>query len=454
MFKKNIFRILLGALFISVAVIDYLQNGGVQGITLATVVVGGQYTDAMTHARRILSAKAHKLVWYKSKWSKFISLMDKDKFKKNNSYAGSTMFMKPSGNLITMYKEFDKQGGIYMDIPVTMPLTGLPTYGGKRLRGNEELRKVFNKKLAINTIRHAVQIKDGAMSKQVLQKPELQASMMERGSADLADWLSRWTAFQPYYALLERYSKNLTDSEYGVNLSMNLHPNYYIEGIGRVTFSNTVQTFTNSVIGALAGIGQTSDYMFSTRTIKNMVYLASNVHNIEPIKYGESEIYIIFVSPSQARQLQDDENWKNAQFYSAERGDKNALFTGKVEGKIYAGALVIVDNHLPSIAYDDNAMTVTHGNTSYLASPVSTGDLFPALLVGQDALSIGTASAVEYDTEIDDYNAFLGDSISQIIGFERSDIIDSDGYVGTAGNLYGNFSSLQYVTYSPYDLTF
>lgn len=420
-------------------------------------IVGGQYTDSMVHFRRLLSKKLEKATWWKSKWSPFIGWIDKDKYKKVGSYGTSGVAFRPTGNLIDVVKEFEREGSVYMDVPILYPLTNQPTFGAQRLRGREEVRKILNKKVAINQIRHGIQLQDNKMSSQVLKKPEVRMALMEKGTADLQDWFSRWLAMQPYFSLLHGFSDNLTDGSYGVNMTPKSHPNFYVAETGKATWSDTPATYELNVGTALAGLTNTANDYFSTKVIRNMIYLA-RTHRIQPVKLNGSEYYLIWIHPAQARQLQADTDWKNAQLYANVRGKDNPLFTGVIEAKEYEGALIMIDDTIPhcTIRRDESEQVegVNYGVSGYMANPRSTGALKPAILTGAGAITAGYGSELEFASEDDDYMQFLGEGAGMICGFERADIIDSDGYFGTAGKFYENTSSLVYATYSPDAIAF
>jgi hypothetical protein len=457
--KFNLIGLLFGLLLLTVTVMDFLS--GSVGLLLASVIVGGQYTDAMTHARRLLSAKMEKTTWWKSKWSPYIGLIDKDEFKKVGSH-GSMSGIQPTGELIDMVKDFGHKGGIYMDVPIRYPLVAQPTFGSKKLLGSEEKRKVANKKVAINQVRHAVQIQDNKMSRQVLQNPVMRLDLMKRGSADLTDWFSRYLAVQPYYALLSGYSDNLTDTSYGVNMTEKSHPNFYLADAGQVTFNATPATYETNVataVDVLGNKGAIPDTAFSTEIIRNMVYSARK-HRIQPLKVGGNEYFLIFIHGAQARQLQNDEAWMNAQYDAAEKGKDNQIFTGKIEGRAYEGALFIIDDTIPSVYTTNYPSTEApsksytyYGLSTYMANPRSVGNMKAAILCGAGAITAGYASPLAFSSEQDDYEQFLGDAADMIVGFERADIMDDDGYFGTAGAFLENNSSLVCVTYSPDTLT-
>ncbi len=428
--------------------------------------VGSLYTDQMQVYRRLLAKEMEKAVWFKSKWTPYIGFLDYDKFKKANPYASPSRYMKPTGNVIDVAKEFSRDGGIDMDIPIIYPLVGKGVSGIAPLRGNEESRKIATKKVRVNQKRHAVVIQDNKMSKQVLKNPEIVRALMERGKEDLQDWFSRWISYQPHLALLTGYSEHLTDPIYGVNVTQKSHPNFYVQGYGRVNISGFgTPTYEANVKTALASLTNTTGDYFGMESIDNMVYLARQ-HRIQPLNFGGQEVYVIFIHSAQARQLKRDAKFVEPMKFAWERSKDNPLFTGIVEGLILSQALLVIDDTIPCALIQgdtgfDPAKSTTGDNNgvmyfdrdNFMANPTMNGVRRPAILVGQGAITCGYASELSFETEEADYSQFLGDGADMIVGFERADIYDDDGYFGSAGSFLENVSSLVYFTYSPNQIT-
>ena len=248
--------------------------------------------------------------------------------------------------------------------------------------------------------------------------------------------------------------------------------NIYVAGNGRVTFSNTKATYEASVASALSGL--TTANVFSTDIIESAVYVARHNHRLAPIKVDGVEIYPMLISDAAAKQLQADTKWTNRQLYAAERSLKtNSLFTGKVAG-IYAGALIIIDETLPS-AYvtadgdpyyqtarattgDANGVCYGQGDSdsdpNFMANPVDTGARKPWIIFGASAMGCGIANDIGLEEEDYDFKQKKEVAADMIIGFQRSDIFDTDGNFGVAGDLrYENVSSVVGFTYSPTNAT-
>lgn len=453
MYSKTVksFILLLGIL---ASIIAVTKGDSGFGLMIAGAVIGGTWTPEMAIFRRGLSKKLEKVPYRVSKWSEWTQDVNVNKFKKADTYAGAMSLPKPS-NLIYQIRDYQREGGIYMDIPVLVPLTGKGRHGSAPLRGYEEKRKILIKKNAINQIRHAVEIQDSKMSKQVLQKPTIQMALMERAFEDLKDWFTRKLAMQPYLAIMQGYSDNITDPDYGLNLAPKSHPNIYVAGSGKVAFGGTFNgAYETAVATALATLNNASTQGMTFKRLMNMVYLAA-LHKTQPIVVDNKKLILIILDHVQALQLKQDSEYQAYLKDAGIRGKDNLIFTGQLEGTYIEGAYIVIDETKPAarIAGDDGydsslGYTVQYGRTDYMEQDRDNGARRPAVVLGAGAVTCGYGDGLSFESETADYGAFKGDAADMIIGYERADIIDSDNYFGLGANtFYGNFSSFLYFTY-------
>jgi hypothetical protein len=459
----NCLGIVLGLLSLYFIVVCFMQHKPACGLLIAPIP-GGMYTPNMQVFRRGLSRKLERLVVRYGKWAKFTQFIDVKKYKEAGTYAGGLSLPQPK-NLITVVKDFEREGGIYMDTPVLAPLIAPGTVGTEGLRGKEEKRKILTKKVAVNQIRHAVEIQDSKMSKQMLRKPEIQMALMQRGMEDLQDWFSRRTAMFPYQAIMGNMSDNLTNPIYGLNFPIQSHPNSYVAGYGKVPFANVFNAaYETAMSNALATLVDDATHHFSMAQIRNLVYLF-NWHLGIPMNIQGHMAPIIFIPPALAWQLIGDPEYRDALKFAQNRGDTNALWTGLLEGTFVEGAFLIMDDYVPSAYlngdtnYDATIGTVHYGpyaNSTplYMSNPRDTGTRKAAVVVGAGCVSAGYASELGYESETADYQQFLGDAADTIMGFQRSDITDDDNYFGNgAGSFYQNATSLVMWFYAADQLT-
>lgn len=437
-------------------------------ITLAVAVVGGYLNPDVQMFRVNLGKKVAYEVWWRSKLSKFISMIDHVKYKETGEYSSMKGSLPPSAGIVHAVQDFAANGGVDYEMPILRPLTGQGVIGTHPLTNQGEKRMWFTQKLKINMRRHALEVRDNEMTEQMLD-PKISAKLLERGSGDLQDWFSRLLPFEMYFSLMRGYAENITDSSFGRGVSAKSHPNSYVQGHGRVAWS-TDYTFdagfeTNKAT-ALATLTDTSSKHFKAQSIKNMVFLARK-HRIRPIVVRGYEVFLIFLTSAHMRQLRNDPEWYNAQKDAAPRSVDNQIFTGVSEGYLFEGAYLCVDDTIPAArvsgdtdtsvfgtAYSSTYGTVNYGVPLYMANPRDISPRKCALLLGAGAVLAANVKGFKLTTEITDHGQKIEDGGRMIYGFQRADLIDDDNVLGNGANLfYDNTSSLEYWTWTPDAIT-
>lgn len=473
--KLALFSLVLTAAFVALL----LDAGSEIGIAVlaATPTTGGYWNDGMHTFRRNLGKTVGKISWFKGKMTKYMAMINVDKYKPAGAYSAAKNSPNPINSaIIHVVMDFKKVGGVHMDIPLTRPLTAQGVVGTSRLRGNVEKRTIFTKKVSVNLVRHGVQIQDNDMSGQTMTRA-IRLSLLERGGNDLKDWFTRKLAFQPFFAALTGYSDNLTDSSYGIGKTQKSHPNTFVQGLSAQpkfhnangTYSHVAYTFDAGweswIANALSSLTDTSSDHFKLQSIRNMVYLARQL-KIMPIVKSGVEVFLIFVTSAHMRQLRSDPDWVSYHKEAALRGDKNQLFTGVTEGYIIEGAVMIVDDTIPAArisgdsdtsvygeAYTSARGTINYGRSEYMLNPRDISPRKAALLFGIGAISAANPGEFILTSEEDDHGQIIEDGGKMMYGFERCDIIDDDGYIRDAGLLLENSSSLAYWTYTPDEIS-
>lgn len=431
-----------------------------------------QYTTSMRAYRALLSKEMELAAWTQIPfWQKFIGFIGSDEGRYPRSVAvGSarTKMLKPTMKPIEVLTNFQHEGGATMDIPLAYPLTDEAVYGDAQLLGSEESRRIAYKAATINQVRKGIKVRDGMMGEQTLKKPEVQRELMENAQSELTDYFTRWNSFAPYDAFFRGYSRNIlaATADGGLGYSQKSHPNFYAMGYGKATWSATPATYETNVATALASLTDTADDWFSTKTIELAHFYASK-HKIRKAKFGNVEIYCMVISDAQAYQLWQDEKWLAAQENANARDEAiNKLFTGVIEG-VYRGVAIFVDTNIPAAkisgdsdtavfgeAYSSARGTVNYHNANPLESPRDLSPRKLALLFGASAIACGYANPLKFEQEEWDYKNKKTEGGAMIVGYERADVYDHDGYFGTAGAFKENTSSIAIATYSPENLTF
>ena len=465
---KNLFVLSFNVFMAVFTIVSLFTGNHAQAGMSFAITIGGMYTSDMQAYRRILSKKMEKATWSPiSFWGNFMGFIgSKSSYPESvNLGTGMTRFASPTGKPIEVLTNFQHEGGVHMDVPVMYPLTELPKYGDSQVLGTEEKRKIAYKKVAVNQVRKGVVVRDGAMSEAVLKKPEVQQQLMQGAQVELTDFNARWNAFQPYLALLERYSANLsaTAALGGLAYTKQSHPNAFVAGAGRVAITNvnTIATYEADVATALGNLSDTSACHFSTNLIENAAFHATQL-KIRPINIGADVVhYAMVISPAQAIQLYRDEKWLNAQQFAGVRDEKlNRLYNGQLIG-VYRGVAIYIDVNSPSVkvtgdtgftaanSTTGDATGIQYGADNYIANPIEASNKKVAILFGASCVACGYADPLKFESESWDYNNKKSEASRMIVGYERSDIYDNDGSFGTAGNFKENTSSLVLFTWSP-----
>lgn len=431
------------------------------------------YNSSNVHFRRALSAKMSIVSWNRSKWSVFMGKIRGNQSPLNPVTDTFGMGnLKATGQPIEVLEDFSAIQTTALDCPVFYPLGGYGVTGIEIGTGKGQRPKLGNISVEINTKMQVFNPIDHKMSKYAMNKSILQKNLLMRSHDYLTDWFGRYFAFQPYPALLENASDNLTDPAYGTGVGKMSHMNAYVAdtaGATRVSFSNTKATYELAMATAIAGLTDTASDKMSVALIEEIVYSASHFHRIPKTTINGEEVYLLFMSDSDLLNLQKDADWNDRMTYAAERSlSRNPLFTGKVAGMI-AGALIIPDETIPAayVAADgagkySNARATTgdangvcygtegaDGKPNYMDVPVDAGHRKASFLVGKSAIALGKIDELGFNEEKSNFGNFQEVAADCTFGFKRADIIDSDGYFGKTGDKrHENVSSLVLFTYS------
>lgn len=431
-----------------------------------------QYNVTDKQYRAALAEKMHRTVWFKSPvWSKltgFAGVKDGDYDVASTAGTSGKNTLQPTGKVVEVFMDFQRTGGITMDIPVAYPLTGDGVSGDAQLLNNEEQRTIAYKTVAINQQRHGVLVRSSMMSEQILKKPETYRSLMKSAQSELTDWFGRWKDYNMYLGVLAGASRNLTKTvaEGGLGISAFSHPNFYIAGVGAASGTPLTTGYETSLATAIETLSAATTSVFNTAVIDAMCYYAT-IKRIPKIDIGGQKAYIIIISPSQMSQLRADSKWIAAQ--QSLKSD-NPTLSGLVEG-FYREAFIMVDAQVPTIytngtnsskdisgstVFDSTYSTagggtgyVQYGLKTFMATPVTTGKVKPAILLGASALACGYGDKLGFNSETFDYGEKKAEGAKMTVGIQRADVVDNDGYFGTANAFKENTSSLVCATYSP-----
>ena len=423
----------------------------------------GLINDRLRAYRSLLNKKMKAAQWYQIPiWSSMLGFIGgmSGKYPKSVPFgATKRRSLRPTYKPIEVLTDFQHQGGWEMDIPIAYPFVEEAIYGDNPAMGNEEHRKWAYNKAIINRVRKSALRRDGLMGEHALNA-SLVMEIMKQNKEEFVEFNQKWQGWAPYDALTRRFSRNILASKanggFGNVFSQQSHPNFYVAGYGQATWSDTAATYETNVATALDTLSNTDTDKFRAQTIKNAVLYAGRKRITATNIAGQAIKLVGIINDAQAHQLYSDDEWAdNHTALTYKEGDKTPFFTGDIEVYLAFGCLLIVDSNAPGIwtsgdgSYSSARGTVNYGNSNPIESPIMESDRKLAFFFGASAVMCGFAESLGFESMNWDYGSKEGEASSTIVGYNRSDIYDNDGFFGTAGNFKENTSSLIVATYSP-----
>ena len=248
--------------------------------------------------------------WAKDTWEAGLS---KSFFKK---------FMGNSAeNIIHVKEELKKEAGDTINIGLLMPLAGAGIFGDDTLEGNEEQMQYRDFYVKIDQIRNGVRLK-GRM-----EEKRTQINMRKDAKVALSKWMN-----------------DTVDKTFFTKLSTNPTADRIVYG-GSATSESSISagdTFSASLIGKAKRLAQADE-----RTM------------VKPITVeGIGDTYVMVIDQYQARDLQKDSEWIEAQKYANVRGKENPIFSGHFG--IYDGVIIHKCNRVIKTPTGMGGTTVGH----------------------------------------------------------------------------------------------
>lgn len=397
------------------------------------VVTAGYFTPDVV--ARMIEHEA----WIKGVWGKMIGAEIRVKngdFEFQNEYDAS----KP---VVRYLSEFVEKGTDRLILPQTRRLTEEGIYGDEQQSGKEETQAMYMSDLMVNLRGHAVNTHIGLMN-------DLRGMKM-RQAAEAKPQLSRWWSEVLEFdictlAMYEGFSKNLTKSGNTPGITKRYHPNFYIADQGFVTWSATVQTYINSIVGATGvdGLAKLDDACTDARKMSadllDKIRATLWLKNINPAATIEGmDYWLLYVHPRTYAQIRDDEKiMRTTESAFRGQGLKDPMLSGAA---LYYNGFVIMENPLiaPEVHNDSTGTKrVFFGPVSgsedtlaarniHLYKESSTDaekNLVCSLILGSDALSYGTAGGGKMVPKVDTYDSKESIAFKIITGASRRDWSD------------------------------
>lgn len=415
----------------------------------------GQLNNELRLYRDAQSQKLALSQWYQIPvWGQMIGHIggtDEYGYPRSIPYGADKKSYKGTGKPIDVLTDWYNQGGWFMDIPILRPFVEKPIVGDDQAKGKEEDRTWVYKRAAITQVRKPAKVTDGMMGELALNPKRLR-QIWDNMRKDFEEYNQRMQAYSPYDAIYRGYDDNLLRTD-KLGLSQKSHPNFYVAGYGRVPYNSDNDAYETSIAAQLANLG--ADDGMSVQTLRNIQYYG-NHHLIVPTTAGPYKVKgVAILNDAQMVQLASDPLFEkmHVALIQAE-GDKAPLFSGAYQAYLVEGVLILVDTNNPGAwisgdsSYDSSRGTINYGNVNPLANPVHNSDIKLGIYMGANAILCGNIKPLQFRNETDDYENIKGEASVTVVGYNRADQFDHDGFL-TAAEAVTNQSSVVFATNSP-----
>ena len=267
-----------------------------------------------------------------------------------------------AGSIVQVKEELKQEKGDSINIPLLMPLSGAGVTGDNTLEGNEEALIYRDFSVSLDQLRNAVRL-TGKFDEQ-----KTQINMRQDAKAALSDWLAT-TIDKKIFDVLS------TDP----------------------TASRVVYGGSATSVDAI-----TADSVFNTALIGKAKRLAMADEDtmVKPVRINGADYYVMVIDQYQARDLQNDDKWLEAQQHANVRGEQLPIFTAALG--MYNGVVIHQCNR---VKREDNAtkIKVSHG-----------------LLLGAQAAVMAVGNDPEWNEDTFDYKNQTGFEFGRIFGIAKS----------------------------------
>lgn len=363
--------------------------------------------------------------------------------------------VRPTGKVIEVLTDWFHQGGWEIDIPLLLPMVKKPIVGDDQAKGREEDRRWIYNKAYITQVRKPAKVTDGAMGELAIN-PSYLKQIWSDLKKEFEHYNQRLQAYSPYDAILRGFDDQLIRSRELPNCVQKSHPNFYVEGYGRVKFNTDNDTYETAIAAALQNLG--TDDKFTLKTLRK-AQMASSELMLVPTTAGTYAVKgVCIINDRQMAQLAEDPLFEKVHIALITKdGEKSPFFTGAYEAHLVEGTLVLVDLNAPGIwqngdtGYDSSRGILNYGNENPLENPIHASDVKVAIYMGASAILAGTTKKLHFKNETDDYENVKGEASVTVVGYNRADRFDHDKFLAT-GEQVTNTSSLLIATYTPQNI--
>ena len=360
----------------------------------------------------------------------------------------------PVGNVIEVMLDWFHLGGWDMDIPVLLPLVDLPKRGDEQAKGSGEDRRWVYRKAWFTQVRKVLKVSDGSYGEMAIN-PQLIKQLLSRVTTDLEKYNMDMRLHAPYQAIYKGYDDNLLGTaELAADISQKSHPNFFIEGYGKVTYNADNNVYETAIAALLANLGVGDEFTMSTLRKAKMAANELTIGYPTITVMGKPITGVCICNDRQFAQLVEDPLFEKVHVALITKdGDKAPLFDGAYEAHLVEGTLVLVDVNNPGIwlstdtDYDSTRGVINYGNVNPIKNPIHNSDIKCAIYLGASALLCASSKKRRMEDEVDDFGNVKETASISAFGYTRADNSNRDRKVATA-DFKPNTSGLLIATYT------
>ncbi len=364
----------------------------------------------------------------------------------------------PTGKPIEVLLDWFHEGGWDMDIPVLLPLVKRPRLGDQQAKGYGEDRRWVYRKGWFTQIRKPLKVSDGSYGEKAIN-PQLVKRLLNRVKTDLQKFNQDLLLHSPYQAIYKGYDDNLLETpELAGVCVQKSHPNFFVEGYGKVAYNSNNNTYETNIATVLNNLGAGDG--FTMKTLRKMQMAANELTIGYPTVtvMGVPIKGVCIMNDRQFAQLAEDPLFEKVHIaLITSEGNKAAMFTGAYEAHLVEGTLILVDVNNPGVwisgdsGYDSSRGIINYGNPNPIENPIHNSDIKLAIYLGASALLCANNKQLRIEDEIDDFGNIKETASITARGFTRADNDNRDGRV-SAADFKPNTSSLVVATYTPQNI--
>ncbi|MBW3099227.1 N4-gp56 family major capsid protein [Pseudohoeflea coraliihabitans] len=329
-------------------------------------------------------------------------------------------------NIIQVKTETSKAAGDKITCGLVMSLTGDGVTEGQALEGNEEDLTTYDDSILINELRHAVRVKN---------KRSIDAQRVPENLRSIArNRLSQWFATRMDTAMFLHLC-GYTGAAFSRD-NQTVDPTLAVyNGNNTVVAPSSSRIVRANDEANDQAINSASTHRFILEMIDEAVWKAKTATPyISPINIGGEDKYVMFLHPSQVRDLRTDASTSRITWYDTQK----ALLQGgegRSRNPIFSGALGEYNGVILHEAY-----RIPNGVNS--SSGAQVANTKRAVMCGKQAGMIATgrehtnATKYKWTEELFDYQNQLGVGIDTVFGIKKS-VFNSVDYATIVVSSYG-----------------